>query len=471
MAPSTSSSSDASSTDPTRFVSSAAKAQQANQGAAQVWAQITALAAEPGVLDLGQGWPDFGASDVARDAAAAVIAADDDPRANQYSVISGRPELVTALKRYYEATGSSPSDVLVTSSGTEACYVAMRALLDPGDEVIFLEPFFPWYLSHAKLCGAVARTVRMKPTRSNSNSNDDETGTGTERLRFALDEDALRRAFEEGRGKTKLFVHNSPHNPTGAVSSRKDVELVARLCQEFDVAVLADEVYERCTFGVGGGGGGDDATSVGETAEVEPFHRMMDVEGMAERTITVGTSSKLLALTGWRVGWLAGPPALIAACKTMHSYTTYCAPTPLQLGVAAALDVISEDAKGAVSADAAAATMARNATLLAAALTDVGCVPIEPSGGYFLVVDVSPLGLTSVEYCTKLATEAKIAAVPLDVFYHDDDGDASGGGKGAGDGEDAAAAPPNNYVRFCVCKRRETIETCAAAIRANPVRK
>jgi aspartate/methionine/tyrosine aminotransferase len=434
-----------------------------------VWAQITALAAEPGVLDLGQGWPDFGASDVARDAAAAVIAADDDPRANQYSVISGRPELVTALKRYYEATGSKcaeTSDVLVTSSGTEACYVAMRALLDPGDEVIFLEPFFPWYLSHAKLCGAVARPVRMKPTRSNSNSNsnsNDDTAAGP--LRFALDEDALRRAFEEGRGKTKLFVHNSPHNPTGAVCSREDAALVARLCEEFDVAVLADEVYERCTFGVGGGGGGggDDDTS-GETAEVEPFHRMMDVVGMAERTITVGTSSKLLALTGWRVGWLAGPPSLIAACKTMHSYTTYCAPTPLQLGVAAALDVISEDAEGFVSADAAAAVMARNATLLAAALTDVGCVPIEPSGGYFLVCDVSSTGLTSVEYCAKLATEVKIAAVPLDVFYRRrDDGD--------GDGEDAAAAPPNNYVRFCVCKRRETIETCAAAIRANPVRK
>lgn len=138
-----------------RFLSRAVKEQQANQGASQVWAEVTALGALPGVLDLGQGWPDFGADELARRAATEALVASPDPRANQYSGIPGRPELISAVARYYKSTGMSAGagDVLVTTSATEALYVALQALCDPGDEVIFLEPFFPWYIAHCRIFG------------------------------------------------------------------------------------------------------------------------------------------------------------------------------------------------------------------------------------------------------------------------------------------------------------------------------
>lgn len=128
--------------------------QMANQGASHVWAEVTALAQLPGVLDLGQGWPDFGADDVARAAAADALLHSPDPRANQYSGIPGRPELIAAVSRYYKSTGlRTAGEVLVTTSATEAIYVALQALCDPGDEVVFLEPFFPWYISHCRIFG------------------------------------------------------------------------------------------------------------------------------------------------------------------------------------------------------------------------------------------------------------------------------------------------------------------------------
>lgn len=441
--------------DATRFLASKTRESVAGHGAAQVWAEVTALAQSPGVLDLGQGWPDFGASEVARRAAADAIVDSPDPSANQYSVVPGRPELRSAIERYYRSTGTrEPGEVLVTTSATEAIYVAIQALCDPGDEIVFLEPFFPWYISHVRAHGGVPVAVPMARS-----PDADDGGFG-----FRLDLDALRAAFGP---KTKAFLYNSPHNPTGAVFTPEEMAAVASLCAERDVVCVADEVYERCVFG--------DASVA----------RMADAPGMRERTLTVGTSSKLLCLSGWRVGWIAGPPALVAAIRSLHSYTTYCAPTPLQLGVAAALESIADEAdaatrerardaasradeergerarrhaaakatRGVVAPDDAARRMGANATTLGAALRDAGLLVCPPRGGYFLVADVSPLGLTSVEYCRRLAREAKVAAVPLDVFFD-------------GEGEDF----PNVLVRFAVCKRAETIEACAAAIRAHPVR-
>ena len=453
------------STDPKRFLGKAVRDQMANQGASQVWAEVTALAQLPGVLDLGQGWPDFGADDVARAAAAEALVSSPDPRANQYSGIPGRPELQSAVSRYYRSTGMrAGGDVLVTTSATEAIYVALQTLCDPGDEVVFLEPFFPWYISHCRIFGAVPVTVRMKPG---------TTGGG-----FTLDLEALREAFVRGEGRTKVFIHNSPHNPTGAVFTRQEMEAVAALCKEFDVVVLADEVYERCTFfgAMNDGGLGEEEEGGGRRRRRgskgdEPVEvvRMADMSGMENRTLTIGTSSKLLCLSGWRVGWMMGPPELIGAVRMMHSYATFCAPTPLQLGVAAALDGIAKEAEdnlkntdgigggssGALVPDATAAVMSKNASVLAAALRDTGLRVFDPWGGYFLVADVAPLSLTSVEYCRQLANgPAKVAAVPLDVFY---------------DPTKVEDPPPETFVRFAVCKKPETIQAAAAAIRANPV--
>ena len=462
-----------------RFLSATARAQMENQGASQVWAEVTALARLPGVLDLGQGWPEMGASELARAAASEAMLSDE--HSNQYSPSPGAPELVKAIDRYYRATGSLPDDsverdVLVTTSATEALYVTLQALCDPGDEVVFLEPFFPWYKSHARMFGATPRTVRLR-----------EDGVAPNR-RFRLHLDDLRDAFVAGAGKTKAFIHCNPHNPTGLMFSETETEEIARLCAEFDVVIVADEVYERCTF--------DEET---------PMTRMADVDVAATehtpgirtraRTLVVGTASKLLCLSGWRVGWVVGPKPLIAALKTIHAYSTFCAPTPLQLGVAAALEKMADDADAATRAlcaeraarspttndgpsdflvsekkrrdaafactrgclvpDAVAGIIASNVAVMSRALTDSGVTPFAPSGGYFLVADVSDTGLDATEYCRALATgPARVAAVPMDVFF---------------DAEGPAKDVPRNLVRFAVCKSSETIGKCAEAIRNNPV--
>jgi aspartate/methionine/tyrosine aminotransferase len=297
--------------------------------------------------------------------------------------------------------------------------------------------------------------------------------------------DDLRDAFVAGAGKTKAFIHCNPHNPTGLMFSETETEEIARLCAEFDVVIVADEVYERCTF--------DEKTPMTRMADVDVAASTTE-PGIATRarTLVVGTASKLLCLSGWRVGWVVGPKPLIAALKTIHAYSTFCAPTPLQLGVAAALEKMADDADAATRAratesasrsptttdgtshdvsgrreaafactrgrlvpDAVAEIIASNVAVMSRALTDSGVAPFAPSGGYFLVADVSDTGLDATEYCRALATgPARVAAVPMDVFF---------------DAEGPEKDVPRNLVRFAVCKSSETIGKCAEAIRNNPV--
>tara|TARA_B110000971_G_scaffold221478_1_gene268789 strand:- start:1124 stop:2575 length:1452 start_codon:yes stop_codon:yes gene_type:complete len=445
-----------------RFLNETVRAQMQNQGASQVWADVTALAKLPGVLDLGQGWPDFGASDVAREAASSAILNNDDPKTNQYSPPPGAPELVHAVDRYYRATGSVPCDsvereCVVTTSATEALYACMQALINPGEEVVFLEPFFPWYIAHARIFGAKPRTVRLK----------------LEDRKFRLDMDDLRAAFVAGAGKVKAFIHCCPHNPTGLVFTADETREIAKLCVEFGVVIIADEVYERCTFG---------NVAMRRIADC-------DVQNVRAQTLVIGTASKLLNLSGWRVGWVLGPKPLINAIRIMHAYCTFCAPTPLQIGVARALLEIADEAdgatrkkaldaaqtqntngwnstnstrlaafeqtRGALVPDLSAQVMAKNVKILSSALHDSGVVPCVSSGGYFLVADVATTGMTSTEFCKALATgPAKVAAVPMDVFFDPNNENV-----------------PNTLVRFAVCKQRGTIEKCAEAIRAHPVGK
>jgi aspartate/methionine/tyrosine aminotransferase len=228
----------------------------------------------------------------------------------------------------------STIQVLVTTSATEGLYAIMQAFLDPGDEVICFEPTFPWYVSHARLAGATPVPVRLQPPS------------------FALDVAALAAAFTP---RTKALIWNTPHNPSGHVATAEECAAVAALCVQHNVLVLSDDVYERKVFG----------------SRTE--HRMADFPGMRERTLTLGTASKLFSLTGWRVGWVLGPSALLDGVRTVHSYSTFCAPTPLQAGVAAALrEAAAAHERDGPTPDASAAAFERNAAVLGAALTDVG---------------------------------------------------------------------------------------------------
>ena len=388
--------------------------------AAATWERIVRLASAPDVCDLGQGWPDFGES-VAATTAAARAMTGGDARANQYAPVRGRKELTEALMRYYERTGysvGSEESIVVTCSGTEALYgafqAAMRAAPEGAREFVFVEPFFPWYKAIADDVGATCVVIRAIA----------EDG-------FVVDVDAIRRACVSGR--TCAIVSCSPHNPSGHVLSRKELEGIAAIAEEKDLFVISDEVYERSVF--------DPALE---------HVRLATIGDMRDRTVTIGSASKLLNLTGWRVGWAVGPPKMIDAIKSAHSLMSYAAPTPLQLGVAAALDEISADARsprGRVVPDENAAVMADNARTLAHALEDAGLTVYHPEGGYFLSCDVSSTGASDVDFCVELASHAKVAAVPLSVFFL------------------PSADVPRSLVRFAVCKKPDTVRESADRIR------
>ena len=287
--------------------------------------------------------------------------------------------------------------------------------------MVFLEPFFPWYIAHARIFGATPRTVRLRA------DGDREDAEKTPNRRFRLDLNDLRAAFVAGAGRTKAFIHCNPHNPTGVMFSEAETRDIARLCAEFDVVIVADEVYERCAF--------DKETPDDENRRRR--NRNRNRKNLRARTLVVGSASKLLCLSGWRVGWVVGPKPLIAALRTMHAYATFCAPTPLQLGVAAALTKIADDAdaatrsraasaaslspeernafsfgsetrrreaafactRGCLAPDSVARVIASNVAVLSRALVDSGVAPFAPSGGYFLVADVASTGLAATEYC------------------------------------------------------------------------
>merc|ERR1712216_347468 len=401
-----------------------------------LWAEITALSRQEGVIDIGQGYPDFGSNAIAKRSAKRAISMDEktisgdvpDARANQYAPIPGTADMLDAVKRYYRDTARNVSSVdesrdssLVTTSATEGLYVVFRALLNKGDEVMTLSPFFPWYLAHATVTECTLLGVPLNP----------EDG-------FAVTEELLERAYAKSNKRVKIFVHCSPHNPTGHCASEEELEIIARFCRNHKIVAIADEVYERSTF-----------------LESKPHLRLR--EYLPERTVTVGTSSKLMNLSGWRVGWIYGPKVIVDACNIFHPYASFSTPTPLQAGVADALNDICDRAKPGegVTPDENAQILASNAQILASALTASGLKVYPPEGGFFLVASVKNIKSVdgdAIQYCKNLARRgAKVSAVPMPPFY-------------------APSSPenPTDLVRFAICKKRETIAEAARRIRENP---
>jgi aspartate/methionine/tyrosine aminotransferase len=409
--------------------------QQSGPGA--LWAEITALSRQEGVIDIGQGYPDFGSNAIAKQSAKRAISMDEktisgdvpDARANQYAPIPGTADMLDAVKRYYRDTVRNVSSVdesrdssLVTTSATEGLYVVFRTLLNKDDEVMTLSPFFPWYLAHATVTECTLLGVPLNP----------EDG-------FAVTEEMLERAYAKSNKRVKIFVHCSPHNPTGHCASEEELEIIARFCRNHKIVAIADEVYERSTF-----------------LESKPHLRLR--EYLPERTVTVGTSSKLMNLSGWRVGWIYGPKVIVDACNTFHSYASFSTPTPLQAGVADALNDICDRAKPGegVTPDENAQILASNAQILASALTASGLKVYPPEGGFFLVASVKNIKSVdgdAIQYCKNLARRgAKVSAVPMTPFY-----------------DPSSPENPTDLVRFAICKKRETIAEAARRIRENPL--
>src|SRR6478609_810941 len=359
-----------------------------------IFATMSALAAEHDAINLGEGFPDTDGPPEVLEAAVAAIRGG----RNQSPPGAGVPELLDAVaahqKRFYGVEVDPAAEVLVTVGATEAIAATVLALVQPGDEVVTFEPYYDSYAATIALAGGVRRTSVLRfPD-------------------FAVDEASLRAAFSS---RTRLVLLNTPHNPTGKVFTRAELELVASLAREHDAWVVTDEVYEHLVF--------DDAEHV----------PMATLPGMADRTITISSGGKTFSATGWKVGWLSGPAEAVAAARTVKQFLTYVASGPFQPAVALALGLGDE-----VYADLRASLRAKR-DLLCSALEASGLRVARPSGTYFVIADAAPLGaVDGLEFARRLPEIAGVVGVPVSVF-HDD--------------QDAA----RTLVRFAFCKKDEVL--------------
>jgi len=340
-----------------------------------IFAEMTALAARTGAINLGQGFPDVDGPAYVREAAKDAI----DAGRNQYSPGDGVPELRRAIadhqRRRYGLDVDPDTEVTVTTGATEALAASILALAGPGDEVVTLEPYYDSHAASIAMAGATHVPVPL-------------TAEG-----FRLDADALRAAVGP---RTRLIVLNTPHNPTGTVLTRAELEQVAAVARQADAIVLTDEVYEHLVF--------DDAVHV----------PIATLPGMAERTLTVSSSGKTFSLTGWKIGWVHGPAELVTAVRTVKQFLTYTSGAPFQPAIALAL---ADDE----TPRALAASLASRRDLLCEGLTAAGFDVVVPQGTYFVIADgahlLDRLGVPDGhELCRRLPELAGVVGVPVSAF-------------------------------------------------------
>lgn len=346
--------------------------------AATIFAEMSALAARTGAINLGQGFPDVDGPEYIKEAAIAAIR----EGRNQYPPGDGIPELRHAVAehqlRHYGLDVDPDTEVLVTTGATEAIAASLLALVGPGDEVITLEPFYDSHAAGIAMAGGTHVTVPLVP----AGPENPEGG-------FRLDVAALRAAASP---RTRLILLNTPHNPTGTVLDRAELEAIAQVAREHDALVLTDEVYEHLVF--------DGAAHV----------PIATLPGMAERTLTVSSSGKTFSFTGWKIGWLHGPAHLVTAVRTIKQFLTYTSGAPFQPAIAQAL--ADDDAPRAL-----AASLAFRRDLLVEGLEKAGFGVSVPQGTYFVVADGGPLGFPDgVDLCRRLPELAGVVAVPVSAF-------------------------------------------------------
>jgi N-succinyldiaminopimelate aminotransferase len=361
-----------------------------------VFAEMTALAIRTGAVNLGQGFPDTDGPAKLLEIAAEAIRGGD----NQYPPGPGVPELREAVaaqraERYglrYDPDG----EILVTVGATEAIAATLLALCDTGDEVVIFEPYYDSYAAIIALSGAVRRPVTLRPDGG----------------RFTFDPAELRAAITP---RTRLILLNSPHNPTGTVFSREELELIADLCREHDLVAVTDEVYEYLTF--------DSAVHV----------PIATLPGMRERTVAISSAGKTFSVTGWKTGWITGPPEYVRAVQTVKQFLTFTASAPYQRAVAYALGAELD------WVEALRTSLQSKRDRLTGGIQAAGLTALRAQGTYFVQADVRPLGFTDGRtFCRVLHERAGVVAIPAQVFYDSDAGDP--------------------YVRFAFCKRDEVID-------------
>lgn len=374
-----------------------------------IFAEMSSLAIEHGAINLSQGFPDFDGPPALIELALEAM----NGGQNQYARSMGHPELVQALARQtreHHGLDYDPwSEIGVFCGATEAIAASLLGILDPGDEVVLIEPFYDSYPALVSLAGATARFVTLRfPD-------------------FALDVQALADCIGP---RTRAIVLNTPHNPSGKVFDAQELEAIAGLCRRHDLIVIADEVYEHLCFG-------------------RARHRSIaTLPGMRDRTLRISSFGKTFSMTGWKVGWAQGPAALIAAAQSAHQFLTFCAASPLQVAAARAIDRFGGDYLAQLQQD-----YDRRRSLLIEGLEAAGFGVAAPDGTYFVLAEFSALwDGDDRSFAEHLVREIGVAAIPPSSFYR------------------AEPEEGRRLLRFAFCKRLETLEAAMSRLARLPKR-
>jgi N-succinyldiaminopimelate aminotransferase len=367
-----------------------------------IFTVMSALAVKHDAINLGQGFPDEDGPLSIREAAAKALI--EGP--NQYPPMQGvmplRKAIAAHARRFYGLEFDPETEVLVTSGGTEALTDCILGLTAPGDEAILIEPNYDSYPPILAAAGAKIKILRLEPPH------------------FKLTEEALAAAFSP---RTKLIMVNSPLNPVGRVLTRGELELLASFLKRFDAYAVCDEVYEHLLF------------------DGRAHIPLISLPGMADRCVRVGSAGKMFSLTGWKIGWVTGPQALVQTIAKAHQFNTFTTSPALQLGVAHGIehemDYALSYARG----------LQGKRDLVADALKDAGFVPLPSEGTYFITASIRNLtNEKDAEFCMRLTREAKVTAIPLSAFF--------------------GAGAPSEYVRFAFCKKDAVLKEAAERLRA-----
>jgi N-succinyldiaminopimelate aminotransferase len=359
-----------------------------------IFTVMSALATEHGAINLGQGFPDEDGPIGIREAAAKALR--EGP--NQYPPMQGLLTLREAIakhsRRFYDLQFDPETEIIVTSGATEALTDCMMGLIAPGDEAVLIEPAYDSYPPILEAAGAKLRWLRLEPPH------------------FRLTEAGLAAVFSE---RTKLIMVNSPLNPIGRVFDREELELLAAFLRRYDSYAVCDEVYEHLVFD--------------RRAHVP----LISLPGMHERCVRVGSAGKMFSLTGWKIGWIAGPQRLVQVISKAHQFNTFTTSPALQLGVAHGLE--NEMAFALENARA----LEGKRDLIARILTQAGFEMLSCEGTYFITASISKLtNEPDRAFCERLTREAGVSMIPLSVFF--------------------GAGGPTNLVRFAFCKKDEVLE-------------
>lgn len=363
--------------------------------AATIFEEITVLARKHEAVNLGQGFPDADGPDFMAEAAAQNIRSGQ----NQYAPGPGIPELRDAIaehqQHFYGLSPDPANGVVVTTGATEAIAASVLALVNPGDEVLTFEPFYDSYGATIALAGGIHRTIPLRVPD------------------FQPDPTELERAIT---AKTRMILLNNPHNPTGTVFKREVLEHIVELAERHDVLIVSDEVYEHLTFGC-------------------QHIPVASIDGAWERTISISSAGKTFSFTGWKVGWASGPADLIAAVRTVKQFLSYSSGPAYQPAVAEALRLPDEYFANF------ATDLAERGKFLADGLETAGMTVYRPSGTYFVVADVAPLGIDdAADLARRMPEIVGVAGIPLSVFCHEE-----------------GAAATRTLIRFAFCKQPDVL--------------